>query len=83
MSVASSHPQVHAELNKSPGQRRTTRATTAVLIKGAATREQVIELWSALALAGIPKHKRASRIAQVLHIEADHVRRCTRHLAKK
>jgi hypothetical protein len=72
---AASDPRVHAELQKSPGQRRTTRATTAISTKGAGTREQVIELWNALALAGIPSRARASRIAELLGIEARHVRR--------
>jgi hypothetical protein len=75
MAAASSHPEVHAELQQSAGQRRTRTATTTRAAKGAVTRDQVAELWGALELAGIPPRARAGRIAALLGIDARHVRR--------
>jgi hypothetical protein len=44
MSIASSDPTVHAELNKTPGQRRTSKATTTRARRGGSTTEQVLAL---------------------------------------
>ena len=73
MSITSSDPQVHAELNKSPQQRKTTKATRQRRQQGAVTREQIAEKWNAL--SDVPKHKRAGLVAAEMNIDPRHVRR--------
>lgn len=56
MRISSGHPQVHAELNKSPGQHQTSSATKERKKGGASTRDEVRRLtegkMSQVAIAG-------------------------------
>ena len=78
MSIASSDPELHAELNKSPGQRRVSKAAKAKQAQGDPRRKQVAKHWATLARAGVPEHKRATRIEQETGIP--NVRRIVREL---
>jgi hypothetical protein len=80
MSVASSDPHVHAELNKTAGQRRISKAARAHTGQGDATRTQVSVRLKAL--GDTPAHKRASQIAQEMNLDPAYVRRVVRQLLR-
>jgi hypothetical protein len=81
MTIVSSDPKTHTELNKSPGQRRVSPAANARRQEGDPTREEVKRRWKALELAGMPEGKRASQIEQDTDIK--NVRRIVRELGLK
>jgi hypothetical protein len=80
ISIASSDPRLHAELNKSRGQRKTSKATKALGRQGDSTREQIAERLKGLTDA--PARKRAGQIAREMSLDPAHVRRIIRELRK-
>lgn len=62
MTIASSDPDAHAELNKTAGQHRVSPAAGARRLQGDPARAEVRSRWEALALEGVLEHKRAPRI---------------------
>jgi hypothetical protein len=80
VAIGSSDPPLHAELNKSPGQRKTARAAAARGMQGTSTREQVAERLKTL--TDTPARKRAGQIAREMSLDPAYVRTIIRQLLK-